>query len=85
MLFSTFTGKVLPGSLYKISWNYGVRDVDIDLDLYKGGSYKNTIVSSGISSMDQQFLWSVPYGLERGDDYTIVMTDISSGDSAIVG
>ena len=76
---SAFVGTPwLPGSLYRIGWEYGVSGVDIELDLYKDGSYKRTI-AIGLSSADLSYIWEVPNGLGHGTGYTIVMIATSTG------
>ena len=81
-LFTAFAGQPwLPGSLYKIRWNYGVADVDIDLGLYKKGDYKTT-VAVGIQSLDREFTWEIPNGLDNGKDYTILMTATATGETS---
>lgn len=67
--------------IYDITWEYGVVDVDVDLDLYKGGTKKATI-AIGIGSLDRVFTWEIPSGLDNGKDYTILMTATGTGETS---
>jgi len=56
------------GSTQIIQWDDDVSGM-VNIKLYKGGYYNQTITNSTLS--DGQYTWSIPADLEPGDDYKI--------------
>ncbi|NDV61893.1 hypothetical protein G0Q06_05470 [Puniceicoccales bacterium CK1056] len=59
-----------PGLLYEIIWGGTVAGQSVDLDLYRNGSFVQSIVSN-LDGANSSTLWTVPSGLEQGSGYTV--------------
>jgi hypothetical protein len=78
------------GTGYGITWTDNITE-EVKIDLYKGGSYYYTIVSSTPSN--GYYAWLIPDTTQGGNNYRIKITsvvngninDISDGDFTIVG
>ncbi|MDE5077796.1 MAG: S8 family serine peptidase, partial [Trichodesmium sp. St2_bin6] len=62
------------GKSYTITWNDNI-DENVQLELYKGGSFSSTINSS--TNSDGSYSWSIPTSITSGSDYKIKISSIS--------
>jgi hypothetical protein len=64
------------GNSYDITWaSYGVSG-NVQIELYKGGSYYSTIVDNTVN--DGSYTWNIPSGQLPGVDYQIRISSISN-------
>ena len=66
------------GSTQEISWYSDFAGTYVKIELYEGGSFQSTIVSS--TSNDESYDWAIPNTLEESDAYKVKITD--SGNSS---
>lgn len=64
------------GSEYTIEWSDNI-DGGVIIELYKGGSFVETI--SSFTESDGSFKWEIPSDLATGDGYSILITSSDDG------
>ncbi|KPK64379.1 hypothetical protein AMJ83_02905 [candidate division WOR_3 bacterium SM23_42] len=63
------------GNSYEITWMSSGVSGDVKIELYKGGVFNSTIVSSTANS--GSYSWNIPAGQLPGTDYQVKITSIS--------
>jgi len=71
------------GTTHSITWTYvGNPGPDVRIDLYKGGTFISTIVSSTSSGSNGigSYKWTIPLDMTAGSDYQVKISSISKPD-----
>ena len=63
------------GQQYNITWSDNITE-NVKIELYKGGSFNSTIVSSTPSN--GTYLWLIPASLTDGNDYKVKITSVNT-------
>jgi len=61
------------GTTLNITWNTTYSGGNVEIDLYKGGSFDQTIVSA--TPNDGAYNWSIPTGIATSSDYQVRIKD----------
>jgi len=67
------------GKVHSILWNDNFNG-NVKIELYKGGKYQQTIVSSTLAN--GRYDWAIPSTFKSGDDYTFKVSSVNSGNNA---
>ncbi|MDY7007466.1 MAG: FG-GAP-like repeat-containing protein, partial [Cyanobacteriota bacterium] len=63
-----------PGKSYTITWDDNIAE-NVQLDLYKAGTFNRTIESS--TESDGNYIWTVPTSITSGGDYQVKVTSVN--------